>query len=98
MRRQCRQGCKGRAVRLELYHRGDYGSQAEAIRRIDGRPDSGRESLGRWVVQTDVDAGTQPRVTMSEQDRIQALEREARELKRRIEFLKSAASFFDQED
>lgn len=88
---------KDRAVRLVLDHRGDYESQAEAIRVIAGRLDIGRESLRRWVVQADVDAGAQPGATTVEQERIKALEREVRELKRTNEILKSAASFFARE-
>lgn len=88
---------KDRAVRLVLDHRDDYESQTEAIRVISERLDISRESLRRWVIRADVDAGTKPGATTAEQERIKALEREVRELKRSNEILKSAASFFARE-
>ncbi len=88
---------KDRAVRLVLDHRDDYESTTDAIRVIAGRLDIGRESLRRWVAQADVDSGAKPGVSTAEQERIKALEREVRELKRTNEILKSAASFFARE-
>jgi transposase len=66
---------RDRAVRLVLYHRRGYGSQAEKIQVTADRLGVGHELLFQWVAQAKVDAGTQPGVTTAEQQRIKALER-----------------------
>lgn len=88
---------KDRAVRLVLDHRGDYSSQFEAIRVIAERLDIGVETLRRWVVQADVDAGGRPGVSSGESARIKELEKENRQLRRANEILKAASAFFARE-
>jgi transposase len=44
-----------------------------------------------------VDAGSRPGLTTEERERLKALERENRELRRANEILKSAAAFFGAE-
>jgi transposase len=56
-----------------------------------------RETLRRWVVDAEVEAGSRPGVPRSERDRVAELERENRELRRANEILKSAAAFFGAE-
>jgi transposase len=85
-----------RAVRMVLDHRGDHDSQWAAIRSIAGKIGCTPETLRRWVRQTEVDEGKRAGTTTDEQERIRALEREVRELRRANEILKLASAFFAQ--
>jgi len=52
--------------------------------------------LLEWVKRSDIDSGRRDGVTTSERERIKAMEREIRELRRANEILKSASAFFAQ--
>ena len=54
------------------------------------------ETLRSWVKRTDIDTGRRDGVTSDDEDRLKALERENRELKRANEILKTASAFFAQ--
>ncbi len=56
-----------------------------------------KETLRNWVRQADIDEGRRPGVTTDERQRIAALERENRELRRANEILKAASAFFARE-
>ncbi len=57
-----------------------------------------REALRLWVRQAEADAGTrQDRLTTDERERLRALERENRELRKANEILKAASVFFAKE-
>ncbi len=75
-------------------HRHEYESQWAAITSIAGKFGMTAETLRGWVRQAEVDDGKRPGVTTSEAERIKALERENRELRRANEILKSASAFF----
>ena len=85
-----------RAVRMVLEHRGEHDSQWAAIRSIAGKIGCTTETLRRWVRQKEVDEGKRAGTTTDEQERIRALERENRELRRANEILKLASAFFAQ--
>ena len=53
--------------------------------------------MRRWVRQFEVDEGRRPGLSTDERQRLAALERENRELRRANEILKAAASFFAAE-
>jgi transposase len=56
-----------------------------------------REALGLWVNQTEADAGDRrDRLTAGERERMKALERENRELRKANEILKAASVSFCQ--
>lgn len=56
------------------------------------------EALRKWVRQAEADAGQRPDLlTSSERDRLKALARENRELRRANEILKAASVFFAKE-
>lgn len=85
-----------RAVRLVFEHQAEYDSQWAAIGSIAAKVGCTAESLRKWVRQAERDAGGRPGLTTSERDRLKALERENRELKRANEILRKASAFFAQ--
>jgi transposase len=57
-----------------------------------------RETLRLWVRQAEADSGARnDRLTSAERERMKALEREVRELRRANEILKAASAFFASE-
>jgi transposase len=87
-----------RATRLAVEARRDPVSAVGAIRRIADQLGIHPEALRTWVKQAETDAGARPGTTSSgDAERIAALERENRELRRANQILKSAASFFAAE-
>ena len=86
-----------RAVRLVLEHAGDYASEWAAITSIATKCGMTAETLRKWVRRAEVDGGARPGLTTDERERLKALERENRELRRANEILKSAAAFFARE-
>ena len=87
---------KERAVRLVFEHQDDHSSQWAAIESIASKIGCTAETLRKWVRQVERDQGQRSGQTTSERDRLKALERENRELKRANEILRKAAAFFAQ--
>jgi len=85
-----------RAVRLVQEHRDEYPSQWAAAQSIAPKIGCSAYTLLKWVQRTEVDRGVRPGVTTEESERIKALEREVKELRRANEILKSASAFFAQ--
>jgi transposase-like protein len=85
-----------RAVRLVFEHQGDYDSQWAAMASIAAKIGCTPETLRKWVRQAERDQGLREGLTASERERLKALERENRELKRANEILKTASAFFAQ--
>jgi transposase len=54
------------------------------------------QTLNEWVKKHEVDAGLRDGVSSEERERIKALEREVKELRRANEILKLASAFFAQ--
>ncbi|MFI7608685.1 IS3 family transposase [Micromonospora sp. NPDC049366] len=82
-----------RATRLAVEARRDPASAVGAIRRIAGQLGVHPEALRTWVKKAETDAGDRPGTTSSDAERLAALEREVRELRRANQILKSAAFF-----
>lgn len=77
-----------------LEHRGDYGTEWEAIGSIAAKLGIGSaETLRRWVRQAEVDAGQRAGVTSDESAELRRLKRENAELRRANEILKAASAF-----
>ena len=85
-----------RAVRLVFEHVGEYDSQWAAIQSIAGKIGCSAETLRKWVRRTETDAGGLEGSMREDRDRIKALEREVRELRRANEILRTASAFFAQ--
>ena len=81
---------------MVLDHEREYESQWAAIRSIAEKIGCTSETLRKWVRQAERDAGKRPGLTTEERERLKALERENRELKRANEILRKASAYFAQ--
>jgi transposase len=96
VRKRYPQEVRERAVRLVFEHRGEYGSQWEAMASIAAKIGCTTETLRKWVRQSEVDQGKRGGLTSDERARMKELEREVRELRRSNEILRKASAFFAQ--
>jgi transposase-like protein len=85
-----------RAVRMVFEAKDQYDSQWAAIVSIAGKMGCTAETLRRWVRQHERDTGQREGLSTVEQERLKALEREVRELRKANEILKLASAFFAQ--
>ena len=85
-----------RAVRLVQEHRGEYPSLWAAVESIAPKIGCVPQTLLEWVKRDEVDGGQREGLSTSERERIKALEREVKELRRANEILKTASAFFAQ--
>jgi transposase len=85
-----------RAVRLVFEQQGQHESQWAAIGSIAAKIGCTAETLRGWIRQAERDQGTRPGLSSDERERLKALERENRELKRANEILRKASAFFAQ--
>jgi transposase len=86
------QELRERAVRMVFEHQDEHPSQWAAICSIAAKFGISHETLRNWVRRAEVDNGVRPGLTSDERGRLQALERENRELRRANEILKSASA------
>ena len=86
-----------RAMRLVTEHRDQYTSEWAAITSIAEKCGMTPETLRKWMRRDQVDLGSRQGVTTDEKNRLGALERENKELRRANEILKAAAAFFARE-
>jgi transposase len=85
---------RARAVRMVQEHQADYPSITAASIAVAKQLGLGRETVRRWVVQADVDAGERPGVTSAEHAEIKRLKAENRRLREDVEILRAATTFF----
>ena len=81
---------------MVLEHRGEYPSLWATIESIAPKIGCVAQTLNEWVRKHEVDAGARAGVNSVERERIKALERENKELRRANEILKLASAFFAQ--
>lgn len=87
---------RDRAVRMVFEQQKEHGSQWSAIMSIAGKIGCTPETLRMWVRRAEIDQGIRGGLTSTERERLKALERENRELKRTNEILRKASAFFAQ--
>ena len=85
-----------RAIRMVREHGAEHPSQWAAVASIAGKLGCTAETLRQWVRQAERDAGQRNGLTTDERQRLKALERENRELKRANEILRKASAYFAQ--
>ena len=85
-----------RAVRMVLDGAGEHASQWAAIGSIAARIGCTAETLRRWVRQAERDGGKRAGSTTGDRERVQALERENRELRQANDILRKASAYFAQ--
>jgi transposase len=85
-----------RAVRLVRDHEAEHGSQWAAIRSIAEKVGCSAETLRLWLRRSERDRGERAGLSTDERDRLKALERENRELRRANEILRKASAYFAQ--
>jgi transposase-like protein len=85
-----------RAVRLVFEQRNAHPSMWATIESIAPMIGCAAQTLHDWVRHHEVEHGMRDGVTKEERDRVKALEREVKELRRANEILKLASAFFAQ--
>ena len=85
-----------RAVRMVFDHQREYPSQWQAVVSIATKIGCTAETLRKWVRRAEIDTGRREGVNSDERNRIKALERENRELRRANEILRKASAYFAQ--
>jgi len=81
-----------RAVRMVREHEREHASQWAAICSIAEKIGCSAETLRHWVCQVERDEVRRPGFTTDEQQRLTALERENRELRRANEILRKTSN------
>ena len=85
---------KARAVRLVNDHAGEYPSLTAAAAVVAKQLGVGKESVRRWVLQSQVDAGERTGVTSEDLVEIKTLKAKVRKLEEDNAILKAATVFF----
>lgn len=88
------QEIKARAVRLVAEHRGDYPSLTAAAAAVARQLGLGKETVRRWAVQAEIDAGTRAGMTSQEHAEIKRLKAENARLREDVAVLQAATTFF----
>ena len=86
-----------RAVRMVAEHRDEYPSEWAAFTSISAKLGMTPETLRVWVRRAQVDEGVRPGPSTDERQKLKALEKEVKELRRANEIWKDASIFFATE-
>jgi transposase len=85
-----------RAVRLVREQRSEHPSLWATVESIAPMIGCTPQTLNDWVKRDEVDNGERAGLTTNERERLKALERENKELRKTNEILKLASAFFAQ--
>jgi len=85
---------RDRAVRMTLDRLSEYPTAFAACTALAPKLDVGVETLRKWVVQAQIDAGTRTGPSSVELEEIKKLKSENRDLREANEILKAASIFF----
>ena len=85
---------RDRAVRMTLDRLSDYPTLFAACKTLAPKLDVGVETLRKWVVQAQIDAGVKVGPSSVELEEIRKLKSENRDLREANEILKAASIFF----
>ena len=85
-----------RAIRLVMEQRPAHPSEWAALQAVATKLGMTAETLRKWLRQAERDSGQRSGLTTSERERLTALEREVRELRRANEILRKASAYFAQ--
>jgi transposase len=88
---------RARVTRLALDRLGEYPSAWAAAQALGPKLGVGAETLRKWILQAQVDAGQRSGPSSDELEEIRRLKAEVRELKEANEILKAASIFFARE-
>ena len=88
---------RDRAVRMVFEAAQHTDTQWQAICSVAEKLGPTAETVRRWVRQVEIDEGRRSGLSSDERQRLAALERENRELRRANEILKAASAFFAAE-
>ena len=86
-----------RAVRMVLEISVQTGEKHGVVARVARELGIGAQSLRNWVAQAEIDEGRRAGTSTADAQRISALEKENRELRRANDILKAASVFFATE-
>lgn len=85
---------RARALRLMETHGQEYASMTAAAAAIAKQVGVGSETVRRWAVQAQIDAGERVGTTTEESAEIKKLKAENRQLRADVAILKAATTFF----
>ncbi len=85
-----------RAVRMVFEHQSDHDSQWATMSSVASKIGCTPETLRKWERRAETDQGRREGMTTDDRERLKALEREVKELRRANEILKTASAFFAQ--
>lgn len=85
---------KQRVLRLLQEYRDQYPSLTAACRAVARQAGVGTETVRRWAVQAEIDAGHREGLTSDEHEQIKRLKAENARLREDVAILKAATTFF----
>ena len=85
---------RARALRLLADHGAEYASLTAAAEAIAKQVGVGHETVRRWALQAQVDAGARTGTTSKESAEIKKLKAENKQLREDVAILKAATTFF----